>query len=196
MKDLLTKLAPFVKGSEEANLVARLSMPEENIYDLFLKDGEEAVGIIQLMADGGLKMFGAFCEEGEPEETMTMDEIREVTERFIKAIYSEALFVLHLDSIVDLDVFYVLEYVQKDERFNLSMLNSGIVFYMYKNGVIIDMTNEMNGFTVRYPEVMIKEERANEIYIADVQRELRIVRHRGEAYPDGGYCSFFYSAEN
>lgn len=185
MQQLLTKLAPFIKGCAEEKLVARISMPEENIYDLILNNKDEAVGIIQLLADGGMKMFGAYCEEGEPKETMTKDEVREVTEHFIQELFPESVSVLHLDSIVDLDVFYVLEYVQKDERFNLSMPNSGVVFYMYKNGVIMDMTNEMNGFTVCYPEAIIEAERAKEIYLADVKPELKIVRHGGEAYPKG-----------
>jgi len=184
MEELLNKLYPFLQRVYKNRITMKLSMNEDNLYDLYFDNVDEAVGLLVLSDKGHLKVFAEFCEE-EAKETMTKDEIRNITKRFIKELFPESTAVLHLDSIVDLDVFYVIEYVQKDERFKLPMPNSGVIFYIYKNGVIMDMTNEMDTHTILYPAAVLSAEEAKSIFLEGVKPALKIVRHGGEAYPDG-----------
>ena len=186
MEKLLKKLQPFMKISKGATLTSKLSMEEENIYDLNSDNLPEAVGMVQLSPDGHLKMFGEFCEEeGEPAETMTKDDIQLLTEKFLHEIFPKAVSNLHLDAGIDLDYFYVFEYVQKDVQFNLPMPNSGISFYMFKNGSIMDMTYDMDGITIVYPDDILAAELAREIYLENINPELKIMRYDDETYSNG-----------
>ncbi|MEK3887494.1 hypothetical protein [Bacillus sp. FSL K6-3431] len=89
-------------------------------------------------------MYAEYDLEEDPlEETMTKEQIRDMTDRFLADIFPELSSNLHLSTIADLAVFYVLDYCQKDTRFGWGMPNSGVSFCEYKNRMIMDMTNEV-----------------------------------------------------
>lgn len=186
MKKLLKKLQPFMNIPKEATLTSELTMDEANIYDLYSDNSDESLGIVQVTKDGRLNMFGEFSkEEGEPKETMTKEEIRLVTESFLQRFFPKAVPELYLDAAIDLDYFYVFEYVQKDTQFNLPMPNSGISFYMFKNGSIMDMTYHMDGITVVYPNDILPGELARDIYLDNISPELKITHFDDETYLNG-----------
>jgi len=186
MELLLKKLQPFMKIPERATLTSKQSMDEANIFDLKSDYSGESLGIVQLTQDGRLKMFGEFPQdEGESKETITKENIGLITESFLQEFFPKALPKLYLDSVIDLEYFYVFEYVQKDEQFNLPMPNSGICFYMFKNGSIMDMTCHMDGITVVYPEDIITTELATKIFLDTISPELKIMQFDNETYLNG-----------
>lgn len=171
---------------DSATLTSKLSMEEVNIHDLKSNCTDESVGLVQLTPDGHLRMFGEFCEEeGEPKETKSKDDIRLITEKFLQEIFPSNVSKLHLDSCTDLDHFYIFEYVQKDERFNLLMPNSGINFFMFKNGSVMDMTNHMDGITIEYPKNILTAKLAKDIFLKNINSELKIMRYDDETYSKG-----------
>ncbi len=187
MKTLLKKLQPFMHIPEDASLSAVLTMEEPTIYDLKVNDKEESVGIVQLNSEGHLENFAEFTEEelDESRELLTKDKIQLITEKFLSEFYPQQLPKLHLDAANDLDYFYVFEYLQKDEQFNLPLPNSGITFFMFKNGSIMDMTNQLSGITIEYPKNILPAERAKEIFTENLNPKLKIVHYNDETFMNG-----------
>ncbi len=68
-----------------------------------------------------------------------------IVERFLNEIFPAPVQKLHLSYIMDADDFYIVDYVQKDDKLGLS-------FSIGENRIVLDMTNELGNVKVVQPE--------------------------------------------
>ncbi|CAM4060588.1 hypothetical protein [Lederbergia lenta] len=133
-------------------------------------------------------MFGE-CEydsgEDIPKETMTKEQMKELTDRFLTDIFPETVSKLFLSSIIDFDVFFMLEYCQKDELFGLDLPNSGVTFNVYNNGMIMDVTKEEESFSVEYPKEVVPSEKAKQRYLSGINAGKLILQYDEELFVNG-----------
>lgn len=186
MEKLLTRVRLFIERRNAEKLSAIPLEDEENTYQLFFAESGEKAGEVVLDINGKLLMFAEFDEEDSvSEERKSKEEIQRITETFIREIFPDAVHQLHLSTIVDFDEFYVLDYVQKDRKLGLSLPNSGVSFYIYKNGFIMDITNDMNDYEAIYPGAILSDNEACKYFIGNLSPELMIKKYDKDLYIDG-----------
>ncbi|GIN97938.1 hypothetical protein J6TS1_38080 [Siminovitchia terrae] len=184
MDHLLMKLRAFVQRRKMEKLAAVPIEYEDDTYRLLFAESGEEAGEIVLDVNGRLKKFVEF-DEKRLFVVKSKEELCRIVERFLEEIFPDSIQKLHLSSIVDVDDFYIFDYVQKDDKLGLSLPNSGVSFSISINGIILDMTNELGNVKAVYPEELLTEQDAMELYLKALKPQLKIMQYDQEMYIRG-----------
>lgn len=155
---------------------------DENTFDVFQEKMKESIAAFCLNDQGDLQAFSQFAEE---EGELTKEQAVQLAEQFINDFYASISNEIFCTLAFDFDEFYLIEYVQRDEKYQLDLPNSGITFHIYKNGMISHVTCNFEQIEVVYPEKCLMPLDAKKLLLQQTTPTLQITRSDHEVYVNG-----------
>ncbi|WP_076756351.1 YcdB/YcdC domain-containing protein [Edaphobacillus lindanitolerans] len=179
------KLLPYMEGVRIDDIELETLEDDPGSCMLVRRSSGETIAEMVLDGDGELRFFSCFrATEFAPVVTLAPHMIRKISEQFIRAVFSDDANTLAFSSVVDLDSIYSVDFVRKDMD-GIELPNSGVSFSFWKDGRLLDMTNHLGPLILVNEEEAISPEAALDLFMANLNGDLKISRYDSEIYVDG-----------
>ncbi|GKV67186.1 MULTISPECIES: DUF4901 domain-containing protein [unclassified Sporosarcina] len=116
---------------------------------------------------------------------LKVEDMTSVAEAFIREFHPDGLKTYRLQSVIDLDELYLVEYGIRDERYGLVLPGIGFSLTITSDGKVVQFSFSEGPADIRYPEHIIPEEEAKEIYAARTDFDLEIRKTDTEIFHNG-----------
>lgn len=174
LQEWMTQRVRFVKVEEE---------DAGEIYDILEEDTGEVVGQCVLTASNGLSNFSYFCEEKNGE--LTSNDLPAIAEAFITQFYPLGLQTYQLQSIIDVNDFFIVSYGAKEERYGIDVPGIGFSLSISSTGQVTQFSYTHERAEIRYPSHILTPEEAKEKYVSYIDFDLIVQLLDAELYANG-----------
>lgn len=149
---MIEKLQPFIHTPlHEEREVAQFYV---ELYDR----AGNTIGEYEQDEDDMLQRVQFFIDDA-PQQMIAAEEATRIAKQVVAALDTRAL---KLDALISYDTHYLAIFEETDERFQLSLPNTGAHISINGDGQLLGASFFHEPYTVKYPEQMISQEEANE----------------------------------
>ncbi|WOV86926.1 hypothetical protein QWT69_13765 [Sporosarcina oncorhynchi] len=188
MKKTLNTMAAWLKMpvTFEPSIFDFDHAEEDEVFYIKEEGAEEPFAVCSVDDAGRLKRFDYIdAEEYGGSGDLKAEDIPPVAEAFIQMFHPDELKTYRLQSVIDLEGLYLIQYGIKEERYNLDLPGIGFSLTITAGGRIMQFSFEEGPANIVYPEQLIAEEEAEAAYIACTDFELEFHKTDTELFRNG-----------
>jgi hypothetical protein len=150
---------------------------------LFDTNTKEQIGMYTLNQQGELANFSL---DGEAVAgNLSRQELVSVADKFIETFHPDKKGQYELSAIMDFDNPYMITYEKRDEKYGLFLHSEGFTVSVATNGQIQQFFYEKEDYQIIYPDTIISEEKALEMYMEHISFDLTITKFDTEVFKNG-----------
>lgn len=173
----IPKKAQFIRSEDKNDLFEGVN------YEIYEEGTEEILASCVCNESGGLINYYYLAEY--ETGSMTSYDVEVIGNDFIQSFYPKGLDTYTLDSIIDLDDEYMVNYGIRDEKIGVIIPHVGFTLTVSTTGQVVQFSYVHEEYDIVYPDQIISAEEAKDRYILELDFQLIIHHIDSEIYVNG-----------
>lgn len=184
MQETLHELLKFIPNKVQfCRLEAEDDLFEGVNYKIYEEETEEVIASCVCNESGELLNYYylADYEKG----SMTSRDVAVIGNDFIQSFYPKGLDTYTIDSIIDVDDEYMINYGMKDEKYGIIIPHVGFTLTVSTSGLVVQFAYVHEEYDIDYPNQIISAEEAKDSYLSKLDFGLIIDCIDSDIYVNG-----------